>query len=71
MGIDIQRKREEFRARQEAVLKIMDLLEIPCNAGDTWTREPPTVSAFELYDILMDPEKLQVLVSKLRNKAFW
>jgi hypothetical protein len=24
-----------------------------------------------LYDILMDEEKLKVLVSKLRNKAFW
>jgi hypothetical protein len=25
----------------------------------------------DLYDILMDEERLRVLVSKVRNKAFW
>jgi hypothetical protein len=29
------------------------------------------VNTDDLYDILMDEEKLKVLVAKLRNKAFW
>lgn len=29
------------------------------------------ISGQALYDILMDEEKLRVLISKLRNKAFW
>jgi len=30
-----------------------------------------SVSAYDLYDIFQDKAKLRVLVSKLRNKAFW
>jgi hypothetical protein len=29
------------------------------------------ISMYDLYDILIDEEKLKVLISKIRNKAFW
>lgn len=42
---------------------ILTMLEIPHVYGH--------IDGRLLVDILMDPEKLQVLVSKLNNKAFW
>ena len=50
------------------IYKVMDFLEIPYDFeydGDEG------MNVRDLYDILMDDEKLRVLVSKLRNKAFW
>lgn len=48
---------------------MMDFLGIPQH-GDAWSHWTE-VYAVDLYDILMDDEKLKNLVSKLRNKAFW
>jgi hypothetical protein len=50
------------------------MLEIPIIRSTTQTGKLSTdikVQGYKLYDILMDEEKLRVLVSKLRNKAFW
>lgn len=66
-----EKLRQEYKIRQARTLDLMKFLEIPCTQGRVWERIPPTVSAFDLYDILMDEEKLRVLVCKLRNKAFW
>lgn len=66
-----EKLRQEWKIRQARTLDLMKFLEIPCTEGLMWERTPPTVSAFTLYDILMDEEKLRILVAKLRNKAFW
>ena len=50
------------------IYKIMDFLEIPYDFGYDGDEG---MNVRDLYDILMDDEKLRVLVSKLRNKAFW
>jgi hypothetical protein len=42
---------------------VMDILEIPQGHG--------TVHIKDLYDIFMDEEKFNKLVSKIRLKAFW
>lgn len=57
---------EELRERIVPMKKyhdVMNILEIP--------HGHETMMIKDLYDILMDEEKLRVLVSKLRNKAFW
>ena len=51
----------------------LKVLEIPCEPvysqkKNFWVN---AIDSKDLYDILMDEEKLRVLVSKLRNKAFW
>ena len=66
-----EKLRQEYKVKQARTLDLMKFLEIPYTEGLVWQRTPPTVSAFTLYDILMDEEKLRVLVAKLRNKAFW
>jgi hypothetical protein len=59
--------------RQVALLDkatiLMEALDIPVHSDvlSHWTE----VYSVDLYDILMDEEKLKVLVSKLHNKAFW
>ena len=50
------------------IYKVMDFLEIPYDFGYDGDEG---MNVRNLYDILMDDEKLRVLVSKLRNKAFW
>jgi hypothetical protein len=52
----------EKRQRRDDLLKFLD---IPHSPGSL------VISVDGLIDILMDDEKLKVLVSKLRNKAFW
>ncbi len=52
-----------------AAQKLMDLLDIPYESS--MFTEWSTVLAVDLYNIFMDEEKLKVLISKLRNKAFW
>lgn len=49
--------------------KLIELLEIPSykEPFGAWV----SVYAHDLYDILMDEEKLKELVSKLKLKAFW
>ena len=49
--------------------EMVKILEIPSYGGVCWKSD--TIYAIDLYDILMDEEKLRVLVFKLRNKAFW
>ena len=56
-------------ANLDKAIKLMDALGIPQRI-DSWSRWSD-VYAVDLYDIFMDDEKLKVLVSKLRNKAFW
>ena len=64
--IDPQQRKEWHKAAET-----MEFLDIPCNTGGINFNMPPSVYATDLYDILMDQEKLRVLVAKLRNKAFW
>lgn len=65
------KKAKDIMAKCKAILSLMDFLEIPYSMGGAFYQSPPTINTFDLYDILMDEEKLRVLVSKLRNKAFW
>jgi len=51
----------------EMAWKILKILDIPHNDKALNSSVP----AIELVDILMNEEKLKVLVSKLHNKAFW
>ena len=44
--------------------ELMEFLEIPTGLAGQ-------IKSTDLYDILMDKDKLKVLISKLRNKAFW
>ena len=67
-----KRKSEESRERQLKIKKaqaLFDFLEIPYHKSIIVDQDH--MSVLDLYDILMDEEKLRVLVSKLRNKAFW
>lgn len=63
---------EDIDAREsknDKAKEVMDLLEIPTipvNAPNWYE-----IYAMDLYDILMDEEKLKTLISRLRNKAFW
>jgi hypothetical protein len=52
--------------KADELMKLLEIPTIPRNPG-CWTE----LYAIDLYDIFMDEEKLKVLVSKLRNKAFW
>jgi hypothetical protein len=61
----------EQKRKQKKAIDTMEFLDIPCNKSAIAHHVPPTVYATDLYDILMDEEKLRVLVTKLRNKAFW
>lgn len=54
------------RERLEMAWEILKFLDIPYI--ETFNTSIP---AIELVDILMDEEKLQILVSKLKNKVFW
>lgn len=62
-------ERQAWRDKLEKARQLVEVLEIPCRPEPfgNWI----TVHAHDLYDVLMDEEKLKVLVSKLRNKAFW
>jgi hypothetical protein len=48
----------------DRVQPVMDFLKIPIDVVGC-------VNTVDLYNILMDEEKLKTIVSKLRNKAFW
>jgi len=49
--------------KYKKALDLCKMLDIPHSLNNIYI--------VDLYDILMDEEKLRVLVSKLRNKAFW
>jgi hypothetical protein len=51
--------------------EMLKVLEIPTDSSGVVSWKPAKISSIDLYDILMDEEKLRVLVAKLRNKAFW
>jgi len=51
------------KRERERVENILNMLEIPF-AGNR-------VDAAELADILMDEKKVQAILTKVRNKAFW
>jgi hypothetical protein len=54
---------EVYNAKYHKAVDLCEMLDIPTSLGSIYVET--------LYDILMDEEKLRVLVSKLRNKAFW
>ena len=63
---------EQIQAWHDKLKKaenLIDALDIPSSkdAFGAWV----VVYAHDLYDILMDEEKLKELVSKLKLKAFW
>jgi|HubBroStandDraft_2_1064218.scaffolds.fasta_scaffold1290511_2 hypothetical protein len=59
-------KRELKNNKAKEVMDLLEIPTIPVNAPNWYE-----IYAMDLYDIFMDEEKLKVLVSKLRNKAFW
>lgn len=68
MEIETKEQFDERIGSLQKVHEVLDFLEIPYNkdyVGDE------TMNVRFLYDILMDEEKLRILVSKLKLKAFW
>lgn len=62
--------------KTDKAIKLMEILEIPHtpilnNLGAGKYHYTSSVKVGDLYDILMDEEKLKILISKLKNKAFW
>lgn len=53
------------------LLKLLNISFMPIVSYPGGIISHGTVSAYDLYDILMNEEKLKVLVAKLNNKAFW
>lgn len=63
--IENERRQREENERRQRIHKIMtEVLEIPMDTQYS-------ILSSELYDIFMDDEKCEALISKLRNKAFW
>jgi hypothetical protein len=66
---------DECQQEAKKIRDLFSMLEIPVvnsigmKKGTLSARV--TVRGQALYDILTDEEKLKILVSKLRNKAFW
>ncbi len=61
--IDAIYKHDEMNAQDEEARKLIDKLGIP--------REGNNVHVFDLYNILMDEEKLRKIVSYMNNKMIW
>jgi hypothetical protein len=64
-------REEEYLNRIKKSHQMLKILEIPTDSNGMVCWKPAKISSIDLYDILMDEERLKVLVSKLRNKAFW
>lgn len=71
--LEMERKREAARIIENIrAIALMKILDIPCNKYRLPADHiPPTVDATDLYNTLMNEEKLQALISKLKLKAFW
>jgi len=71
--LEAMRKKDAERlVEYKRAIALMKVLDIPCNKYSLPSDHiPPTIYATDLYDILMDEEKLQALISKLKLKAFW
>lgn len=60
-------------------IRLMNIIEIPycpiygssLDGENSQYHSTSFVRIDDLYDILMDDEKLKILVGKLKNKAFW
>jgi len=57
------KKALEMEKQDEKARKLMDKLDIP--------RVGRAVNIVDLYNVLMDEEKLKRIVSIMNNKAFW
>jgi len=64
----LQQRLEEIKKKQKRATEILDVLGIPHHPG---IFDEPAVPVIDLVKILTDEKKLKVIVSKLRNKAFW
>ena len=67
----LDKRRKDIEKFRKAI-KLIKFLEIPLSeiqSDDYYFKNH--INASELYDILMDEEKLRILVSKLKLKAFW
>ena len=59
---------EDVKKREKQAVEVLDFLDIPCQySGSPF----PSVPATELVKILTDEKKMKVIMSKIRNKAFW
>jgi hypothetical protein len=55
---------KDWLSLSEKATKFMEFLEIPMTDYNY-------IDKRDLYDFLMDKEKCEKLISKLKNKAFW
>jgi len=62
-------KEHDAFLEREKMAEVLRLIGIPSRIDYFGASQPPKIE--DLYDIIMDEEKLKVLVSKLRNKVFW
>jgi len=66
-----------MRTKVDKAISLMKVLEIPYTGilnnktEDGKYHITSSVKVEALYDILMDEEKLKIILSKLKNKAFW
>jgi len=59
---------EDNMEKYHRAIDLMDMLGIPYRrASYNWEH----INVIDLYNILIDEEKLRILVSKLKLKAFW
>ena len=65
----LQQGLEEIKKKEAQAVKVLGFLDIPCSLGSGLSQ--PMVPALDLVKILTNEKKLKILVSKLRNKAFW
>lgn len=62
---DVTREQQKANERRIKIYKIMtEVLGIPMDTQFS-------LLSADLYDIFMDDEKFEELVSKVKNKAFW
>lgn len=64
----ISKSDEGILEEKKKAARLLKEVGIPINNNEDY--EWPKVDAGNLYDILMDDEKVKVLLFKLRNKAF-
>lgn len=64
--LEIENRKVANLGKAKEMMEFLGIPLIPSNLGH-WHE----IYAVDLYDIFTDQEKLQVLISKLRNRALW
>ena len=60
---------EDIKKKNIEAVEILDMLEIPHSPG--WDGQTTNVEAKVLIKLLSDQKRMKMIMSKMRNKAFW